>query len=252
MFALGIYYETNSDSVKADSMFKYVYNNFEKDPIRIEAGRKLGLLKKEDENFNIKNRDTVEKAYTEAEQLAYDKKYLQSINSFQSIYKNSPKSKYAAKSIYYCGLIYEENLKMYDSAAVEYGLLQNKEYINSAPAKAVSEKYLVYKTEKEKLKAESDKIKKDSAQKDTLNQQKQNSESPKSVQDVNQKTGTNIHTEPLESKGKDIKQSAVKDSPVKLDSLKTLNNKSPLSNPKSVPDKLKIEKDTTKKIVNPL
>jgi tetratricopeptide (TPR) repeat protein len=252
MFALGIYYETNRDSVKADSMFKYVYNNFEKDPIRIEAGRKLGLIKKEDENFSIKNRDTVEKAYTEAEQLAYDKKYLESINSFQKIYKNSPKSKYAAKSIYYCGLIYEENLKMYDSAAVEYGLLQSKEYLNSAPAKAVSAKYLVYKTEKEKLKAESDKIKKEAAQKDALNQQKVNPESQKSVPDVNQKPGANIQTEPLQNKGKEIKQSVVKDSPVKLDSLKMLNQKAPLSNPKSVPDKLKMEKDTTKKFIDPL
>jgi TolA-binding protein len=252
MFALGIYYETNRDSVKADSLFKYVYNNFVKDPIRIEAGRKLGLIKKEDENFSSMKRDTVEKAYAEAEQLAYDKKYLESIKSFQNIYTNSPKSKYAAKSIYYCGLIYEENLKMYDSAAVEYGLLQNKEYVNSAQAKAVSEKYLVYITEKEKLKAESDKIKKETAQKEALNQQKVNPDSQKSVQDINQKSGTNIPAETIESKSKDIKQSEVKDSPLKTDSLKMLNQKAPLPIPKSIPNRLKMQKDTTKKFVDPL
>jgi outer membrane protein OmpA-like peptidoglycan-associated protein len=70
--------------------------------------------------------------------------------------------------------------------------------------------------------------------------------------DVNQKLEPNIHKEPVDSKVKEINQSVVKDSPVKLDSLKMLNEKSPVAPQKSGPNKLKAEKDTSKKIVDPL
>jgi len=256
MFSLGIYYETNGDSLKADSMFKYIYYNYEKDPIRNAAGQKLGLIKKEDENLSLKNNDPVEKLYIQAEQLLYDKKYQEAVDSFQVIYRNSPKSKYAPKSIYYCGLIYEENLKMYDSAATKYGLLQAKEYADSAPAKAVKDKYIFYKTENDKLKAEADKKNKELAAQKELQLQKENKlkdnpEPPKPVQDVNQKTGTNVQTEPANNKGKEINQPVPQNSPVKRDSLNLLNEKSPPPNQEEVPFKKNMQKDTTNKHLDP-
>ena len=71
-------------------------------------------------------------------------------------------------------------------------------------------------------------------------------------QDPNQKSGTNNQTGPIESKGIEVKQSVTKDLPAKPDSLKILNDKSPAPSPKSVPNKVKIEKDSTKKFMAPL
>jgi outer membrane protein OmpA-like peptidoglycan-associated protein/predicted negative regulator of RcsB-dependent stress response len=253
MFALGTYYETNSDSVKADSMFKYIYNNFEKDPIGLAAGQKLGLIKKDDERLGIKNSDPAEKSYIEAEQLVTDKKYEEAINSFQNIYKNSPKSQYAAKSIYYCGLIYEENLKMYDSAAAAYGLLQSKTYMNSALAKAVNAKYLVYKAEKDRLKSETDKLNKESDQKETPPQQKgsiskENSEPPKSISPELAKDGKPVREDLKDEPIQQNKIDAVKNTSIKKDSINIkLAGKTNLEEQKFASDTVKTKSNLSNK-----
>lgn len=257
MFALGTYYETKNDTLKADSIFKYIYKNFEKDPIRVAAGQKLGLINQDDEDLSLKSRDPVEKSYVEAEQLVFDKKYQEAINSFQEIYKKSPKSVFASKSIYYCGMIYEENLKMYDSAAVEYGLLQNKEYANSAMAKAVSAKYQFYMAEKERLKAEAEKNAKEAAQKELELQKKENTakenqDSLKTVKDTGQISGSKINAVQSDSKNTIVKQSVMKDSISVIDTLKKINQKPSFLKPKTVPDKQKSVRDSTKKIIDPL
>jgi hypothetical protein len=70
-------------------------------------------------------------------------------------------------------------------------------------------------------------------------------------QDPIQKSGTNIQIEPMENKGKAIIQSVTKDSSAKPDSLKMFNDESPVPRKLSVPNKLKMEKDSTKKILEP-
>jgi hypothetical protein len=55
----------------------------------------------------------------------------------------------------------------------------------------------------------------------------------------------------MENKGKAIIQSVTKDSSAKPDSLKMFNDESPVPRKLSVPNKLKMEKDSTKKILEP-
>ncbi|MCX6170388.1 MAG: hypothetical protein NTX65_13665 [Ignavibacteriales bacterium] len=154
MYALGTYYETHNDSVKADSIFKYIYDNFEKDPLRNAVAQKLGLVKKE-ENIIVakKEADPAEKFYDTAEQLYYSKKYVEAIDSFRTIYLKFPESSFAPKSAYYIGLIYENNLKMYDSAASSYGMII-KDFAKSPLAGTVLAKLTEYKNEKERIRKE--------------------------------------------------------------------------------------------------
>lgn len=152
MYALATYYETLNDSVKADSMFRYIYDNYKNNPLESAAAKKLGLVKKEEKKIEIqKTADPAEKYFLEAEQLYYNKKYIAAIDSFRSVSKRFRASSFAPKSFYYMGMIYENELKMYDSAAAAYLQIIN-DYSNSTLAKTVSAKYTEYKNEKELLK----------------------------------------------------------------------------------------------------
>jgi len=156
MYSLGIYYETEQDTIRADSLFKFIYDNFEKDPMKKAAGEKLGLIKKDEKKSSIeKEEDPAEKFYIDAEKKYFDKKYSEAIDSFKVIVKNFPKSLSAQKSLYYIGFIYERELKNYDSAAASYALLI-KDYVGTNYSNAVSAKYNEYKIEKERIKREED------------------------------------------------------------------------------------------------
>jgi len=151
MFALGTFYETNNDSVKADSLFRHIYDNFEKDPLRNAAADKLGLVKKEPQKTLLKKEeDPAEPSYVNAEDIYFNKNYHEAIDSFRSVYKRFPESEFAPKSLYYMGIIYEKNLKMYDSAASAYKSL-TLDYSKSQLASAVMPKYSEYKNEKDRL-----------------------------------------------------------------------------------------------------
>lgn len=160
MYALATYYETLNDSVKADSIFQYIYDNFEKDPLRNAAAQKLGLIKKEDKKIDLKKvDDPAEKYFDVAEQLYYSKKYEAAIDSFRNLYKKFPESSFAPKSVYYMGMIYENEMKMYDSAASAY-LVLTKDFSKSPLASTVVAKYTEYKNEKDLIrKLEEDKRK---------------------------------------------------------------------------------------------
>ncbi len=163
MYALGTYYETVNDTLKADSLYRYIYNNFVKDPLRMASAQKLGLIKNEEKRSVVvkTDDDPARQFYLDAENKYFDKKYNEAIEGFQSVYKNYPKSSYAPKSIYYIGLIYEDNLQQYDSAAVTYGMLVSN-YRTSPLTTKIMEKYTYYQTERvrqktiqeEKLRAE--------------------------------------------------------------------------------------------------
>ncbi|MCL6098526.1 MAG: hypothetical protein M1391_08125, partial [Bacteroidetes bacterium] len=153
-----------------------------KDPLRAVVAEKLGLTKKDDKHPVVvkTDDDPARPFYIDAENKYFDKKYNEAIEGFRSIYKNYPKSPYAPKSIYYIGLIYEDNLQQYDSAATTYGLLITGYKTSPLTAKII-EKYTYYMTEKvrektiqeEKQKAELTKQQLDKAKTEAENQ-KQN------------------------------------------------------------------------------
>lgn len=227
MYALGTYYETHNDTVKADSIFKYIYNNFEKDPLRNAAAQKLGLVKKEENNsITKKEEDPAEKFYDAAEQLYYSKKYVEAIDSFRIIYKNFPKSSFAPKSVYYIGLIYENNLKMYDSAATAYGMLA-KEFAKSPLVGSVIAKITEYNNEKERIRREEENKQKEL-------EAKQKEKEVKST-DLNK---TIVNQQPQAETIKDekvVKRTFLKDPVQKQDTIKVPSQ-----------DSLKAKTDTTK------
>lgn len=166
MYALGTYYETIDDTLKADSLYRYIYDNFEKDPLRMAAAQKLGLVKSEEKHpVIVKTEDDPARPfYIDAENKYFDKKYNEAIEGFRSVYKNYPKSPYAPRSIYCVGLIYEDNLQMYDSAAATYALLVN-DYKTSQLTSKIIGKYTYYVNEKAKEKTiEEEKLKQEQIQ----------------------------------------------------------------------------------------
>ncbi len=157
MFAMGTYYETRNDTTKADSLFKYIYDNYPKDPLRKAVVEKIGLDKKEGtQTVEQETDDPAKKIYLQGEKLYYDKKYKEALDVFNGIYNNYPKSDYAPKSIYYVGMIYENNLLNNDSAAVAYGKLIN-DFKKSPLLALVTDKYNNYEAEQKRLMEEKDK-----------------------------------------------------------------------------------------------
>lgn len=158
MFSLATFYETENDTVKADSLYKEIFDNYPKDKLYQVAGEKLGLLKKEEKKKSTKTEDPAEPSYVKAEELYYQKNYTEAIDSFKAIHKNFPKSPFASKAVYYAGMIYEEQ-KNYDSAAVAYAIL-TKDFASDPVTRLAQPKYEEYKNEKDKiLKAEEEKKK---------------------------------------------------------------------------------------------
>ncbi len=145
LYALGSYYLTVNDSVKADSIFNIVYNNYRNESIVNAAANKLNkpLI-----NFDY---DTAQTLYAQAESQMLRASYDSSLTSMYSIYKTHPKSIYAAKALYAAGWILENNKDMNDSAAVIYDTLI-KEYPRSVYALQVSPKVSYYDQEVAKLK----------------------------------------------------------------------------------------------------
>lgn len=223
LYALGTYYETIKDTVKADSLFKIIYDNYEKDPLRTAAGEKLGLIKKEEKKAEIKkDEDPAEIFYLEAEKKYYDKNYEDAIKSFREIYKNYPKSEFAKKSLTYAGMIYEKDLKMYDSAAAVYGILV-KDYVGTPYANSVLPRFSEYQIERLRIKTENE------AKQKELEQQKI------------EKEKINNAAQPLSNQIEPQKQTAVKDSTAKNDTLskERLNKQQILERLKANPDSSK-------------
>jgi TolA-binding protein len=154
MFALGTFYETHGDSVKADSLFRYINDNYEDSAVKKSVMQKLGLIKKDDKNEKTIE-DPAKSIYLEGENNYYDKKFNEAVDLFKKIPQEFPLSLYASKSIYYTGMIYENDLKMYDSAAVTYGRLI-KEFPKDPLIDLVTAKVKFYESEKEKEKKEAE------------------------------------------------------------------------------------------------
>jgi hypothetical protein len=139
-------------------LYKIIVEKYPKDKLYEPSAIRLGLIKK-DKNKKEEVNDDAANPFLIAEDLYFQKKYNEAIDSFKVIAKKFPKSRYAAKSLYFTGMIYEENLKNNDSAAVAYGLLA-KNFALEPLAKNAIAKYDEYKKEKERIQKEAEEKKK--------------------------------------------------------------------------------------------
>lgn len=120
LYALGSYYLTKDKKEKADSLFKFVYDNFKSDPVAKIAAVRLGI--KTDEL----NSDPALDKYYVAENLIENKKFFDAIEELDSLYKAFPESEYSPKALYTIGWIYENELSDYDGAVEYYDTLKTK------------------------------------------------------------------------------------------------------------------------------
>ena len=165
IYSLGIYYETLNDSVKSDSLFNFIYDHYRSEKVVNAVAIKL---KKPLVDFEF---DPAKSLYADAETDLVKKNFDISLNKFYGISEKYPKSPLAAKALFASGWILENDLKLYDSAAVIYDTLTTR-YPKSVYAGNVKPKLFYYKEEvRRKIialqdslrKIEQDKIKKNSS-----------------------------------------------------------------------------------------
>jgi len=141
IYALGSYYLTLDDKNKADSLFKFVYENHRSDPIAKIAAVRLGI------NIEEVNSDPALEKYRIAEEFLDSEKYFDAIEQLKSVYKEFPESPYSSKALYSIGWIYENKLHDYDGAVVYYDSLKTK-YSQTEYVRAISPKLAFYHSEK--------------------------------------------------------------------------------------------------------
>ncbi len=107
----------DTNPLLADSLFEQIADLYPKTEFGKEAYKKLGYT----EFFAI---DTIPELYKSANQMRRNGLYQQSINAYKEIYDKYHSSPYSPKSLYSIGLVYEENLKILDSAIFYYTLLK--------------------------------------------------------------------------------------------------------------------------------
>ena len=249
MYALATYYETHKDSLKADSLFRVIYKDFKTNPLGLAAAQKLGLIKKEEKKNEIKRIDDPgEKDFEIAEQLYYDKKYEAAIDSFRNLYRKFPNSSFAPKSVYYMGMIYEKDLKMYDSAASAY-LVLTRNFSKLPLSSAVIAKYTEYKNEKDQIRMKEEAIQKEKDQikmKEEANRreleakQKEKEIKIPEAKKADTQTEQIIPKETINVNDDIISPGVKKDSLLKSDTTRVRNRL------KSSGDSLKAKNDTTK------
>ena len=152
LFALGNYYLIMNDTVKADSIYSIIYDQYKTDKIVNEAAARLNkpLI-----DFDF---DPAKGKYAEVEKLLIAKDYKNSLTGFYSIYKSYPKSTYAAKSLLAAGYILEDKLFLSDSAAVVYDTLMSN-FPSSQYAQKIAAKLDFYKLDKASIrKAKADSL----------------------------------------------------------------------------------------------
>jgi tetratricopeptide (TPR) repeat protein len=188
LYALGSYYLTKNDSVKADSLFDIIYNKYRDKSIVNAAANKLG------KPLIDLNYDPAEDIYAVAEKEMLNEKYDSSLAKLRTIYNDYPSSQLAPKALYASGWILENELDLPDSAAVLYDSLKSK-YPSTVYSNKIAQKVKVYDQEQRRIeKAREDSLKKIEALKldslarvdslarsDSLSQSLQQEDSLKSV-----------------------------------------------------------------------
>lgn len=154
LYALGSYFLTKNDSLKADSLFSIIYNNYKDQSIVNAAADKLN------KPVIDLNYDPAENIYASAEKEMLDDKYDSSLTRLKVIYNEYPASPLAAKALYASGWILENELDNPDSAAALYDSLTLK-YPSTVYANKVIQKINIYNQEQKKIaKAREDSLKK--------------------------------------------------------------------------------------------
>ena len=145
LFAVGSYFESEGDKAKADSIYNVIYDQYKDEAIVNAAADKL---KKPLIDLSY---DPAKDLYTKAEQKMKSEEYASSAKDFYNIYLDYPSSSLAPKALYATGWILENELNMYDSAAVVYDSVLTK-FPQSTYALKVRPKVQFYKAEKERIK----------------------------------------------------------------------------------------------------
>ncbi len=148
LVALGGYYEIKGDVELADSLYQIVYDSYKNLPIVNEAAKKLDLPE-----IDFKSDPAIDE-YLSAEELLINESFKKAISSLLSINNRYPQSKFAAKSLYTVGWIYENELFKPDSAFFYYDSLVSS-FGKSDYAKAVQQKVAFYETEQKRKETDS-------------------------------------------------------------------------------------------------
>ncbi len=144
LFVMGNYYLSKGDSVKADSLFNYIYNNYKNESIVNAAA---GIINKP--LIDLKY-DPAKDIYSQAESELMKKNYYGSIQQLRDIYSKYPASATAPKALFAEGWIFENKLNKPDSAAVIYDSLRTK-YPSTEYAARIISKLDFYHAEKKKI-----------------------------------------------------------------------------------------------------
>ncbi|HEY6907279.1 MAG TPA: tetratricopeptide repeat protein [Ignavibacteriaceae bacterium] len=222
LYALGSYYLTKNDSVRADSLFNVIYTQYPEQGIVNAAANKLGkpLL---DLNY-----DPAENLYASAEKEMNNDRFDSSLVKFKTIYNEYPNSPLAPKALYASGWILENKLDKVDSAAALYDTLKLK-YPATVYANKISQKLSVYNLEQTRLaKALEDSLKKMEALKpdslakaDTLKNKSVTGDSLKSVNNI---PPTKI-SEPDVNAGNESPDSLKNGTPGNMDEMRRIRNR---------------------------
>lgn len=144
IYALGSFYQTQNDSLKADSLFNVVYSNYKNDRIINAAANQL---KKPLVNLDY---DPAEELYIAAEKQMDSGKYTEAASGFYALTGKYPKSSFAPKALYASGWILENKLNRPDSAAAVYDSITVR-YPASVYSNKVRTKVTFFKTEQARL-----------------------------------------------------------------------------------------------------
>ncbi len=120
----------NSDPMKSDSLLDVIVNSHPLTEFGKDAQKKLGYT----QNFVI---DTVADLFQSGYNLMKYSDYEFAKKQFSTVFTNYPRSRFAPKSLYTLGWMFERNLQRYDSALFYYDILINK-YPESEYAKDVN------------------------------------------------------------------------------------------------------------------
>ncbi len=120
----------NSNPMKSDSLLDLIVNSHPLTEYGKDAQEKLGYT----HNYVI---DTVAELFQSGYNLMKYADYEFAKNQFIKLFNNYPTSRFAPKSLYTIGWMYENNLQQYDSALYYYNILIDK-YPDSEYAKDVN------------------------------------------------------------------------------------------------------------------
>jgi tetratricopeptide (TPR) repeat protein len=139
LFALASLYVNQKLTSKADDIYKKIIEEFPLTPAAEESRKQLGLNLTEREYFT----DEADSLYSSAEVLLEKKEYRNALDAFNNMVITYPSSRFAGKSYYAMGWIYENALERSDSAYIYYSKLLEKEP-NSDYSKRIGSKVMEY------------------------------------------------------------------------------------------------------------